>query len=243
MPESLSLVVPVYNSADTLETLHAALTETAAALAPLQYEIIYVDDGSRDASFSVIEHIAGGDPHAAGLQLRKNSGQQHALLCGIRHASGTFIVTIDDDLQYPPRYIPELLATLRQGYDVVYGIPRQRSTSGLRNLGTFLTRVLLQLVCMKPQGIEVSSFRIMTRELAAKVAADGRAHVYISASTFLHTDRAANVPIDTLPPGDSRFTLSQLSRTFFHIFFHYAPLFKRIRETGNQYIIERKIQL
>ncbi len=243
MPESLTLVIPVFNSVDTLEALHASLTETAGTLAPLQYEIIYVDDGSRDASFSVIERIAASDPHAAGIRLRENCGQQHALLCGIRHASGTYIVTIDDDMQYPPRYIPKLLTMLKQGYEVVYGIPRQRSGSRLRNLGTFLTRVLLQLVCMKPQGIEVSSYRIMTRELAVKVSADKRAKVYISATTFLHTDKAANISIETVSTGGSRFTLTQLIQTFFHIFFQYAPLFRRFQDRRKQYIIERKIHL
>lgn len=121
----ISVVVPVYNSADSLpllvQRLIAALEPQGGAL-----EIILVDDRSRDRSWQVIEELAAQDARVRGLRMMRNYGQHNALLCGIRAAQYAITVTLDDDLQHPPEEIPALLAALSDTTDVVYGIPRQQ---------------------------------------------------------------------------------------------------------------------
>ncbi len=89
------------------------------------FELVLVNDGSRDNSWESIRELAAQRPWAQGINLMRNYGQHNALLCGIRSARGEIIVTIDDDLQNPPEEIPKLLAKLAEGYDVVYGTPEE----------------------------------------------------------------------------------------------------------------------
>src|SRR5678816_854468 len=89
------------------------------------YEVILVNDGSRDKSWSIIRSLAPQYPFVRGINMMRNYGQHNALLCGIRQAKGEMIVTMDDDLQHPPEEIHKLLSKLDEGYDVVYGTPQQ----------------------------------------------------------------------------------------------------------------------
>src|ERR1700687_244792 len=132
-PLAVSVVVPVYDGAATLPELVARLAAGLAARAP-RWEILLVNDGSRDASWQVILELArarpvphelGPDrPRVHGIDLMRNYGQHNALLCGIRAAAGAVVVTMDDDLQHPPEEIPLLLDALGGEVDVVYGTPR-----------------------------------------------------------------------------------------------------------------------
>jgi len=127
--ESLAVVIPVYNGAATLPALiERLLPVVRASGAP--YEIILVNDGSRDGSWAAIEALSGQHPEIRGIDLMRNYGQHNALLCGIRASRHDVIVTMDDDLQQPPEEIPRLLAKLAEGHDVVYGTP-ERDQHGL----------------------------------------------------------------------------------------------------------------
>lgn len=130
---NFSVVVPVYNEVDNLPGMHDALT---SALQGLDYELVYVDDGSQDGSDRVLEEYAAQDPaRTLVVQFRRNFGQTAAIAAGIDHASGEIIVLIDADLQEDPADIPLLLAKIEEGYDVVSGWRRERKD-------TFLTRTL-----------------------------------------------------------------------------------------------------
>jgi polyisoprenyl-phosphate glycosyltransferase len=238
MIESLAVIVPVWNAAETLISLHTELTLAVENIST-DIRFIYVDDASSDNSFSIIADLAESDSRVSGIRLAKNSGQQLALLCGIRAASSDCVVTIDDDLQYHPRYIPLLADAVEKGYDLVYGIPKKRSNSGIRNLGTVMTRLLLQLLCRKPANIEVSSFRIMRRSLAEAVARDTRAKVYISGTSFLEDPRAACIPIDTCKTRESRYSFRQLLTVFGNIVLYYTPILESFRDAGPQYTVKR----
>src|SRR3954470_23057894 len=108
---TISVIVPVYNSQDTLNELvsrlRVVLDEAATA-----WEIVLVNDCSRDASWPAIERLAADEPRVQGINLMRNYGQHNALLCGIRAARYDVIVTLDDDLQNPPEEVPKLLAKL-----------------------------------------------------------------------------------------------------------------------------------
>ena len=115
----VSVVIPVFNEVANLDELIRRCLE-ACRKADRPFEIILVDDGSRDGSWERIRELSAGREWVRGIRLMRNSGQHNALLCGIRAARKEVIVTIDDDLQHPPEIIGPLLAKLEQGFDVVY---------------------------------------------------------------------------------------------------------------------------
>jgi len=116
---SLSIVVPVYNNASTLQELAARVNATLTERTP-NYELILVDDGSRDASWNVIRQIAAQDPHIRGLRLSRNFGQHPAISAGFSAARGDYIVLMDADLEDRPENLPLLLDKLEGGADIVY---------------------------------------------------------------------------------------------------------------------------
>lgn len=122
---TLSVVVPCYNEQESIQACHERLTEVLGA-AGESYEIVYVDDGSRDQTVALLEQIQEGDPHAVVVQLSRNFGHQPAVTAGLTEAQGSAVVIIDADLQDPPELIPEMLALWRSGYKVVYGIRQRR---------------------------------------------------------------------------------------------------------------------
>jgi undecaprenyl-phosphate 4-deoxy-4-formamido-L-arabinose transferase len=157
MTETVSVVVPVYRSRETLRELHRRIV---AALAGHAFEIIFVDDGSSDECWTLIEELARADPRVRGLRLSRNYGQHNALLCGIRAAGYELIVTIDDDLQNPPEEIPRLLAKLREGYDVVYGAADQPQHGLLRGAAASITKLVLAGAIGSSTARRVSAFRL-----------------------------------------------------------------------------------
>lgn len=161
---SLSVVIPVYNSAAILPALLPRLRAVLSALTD-RYEIILVNDGSRDASWEVASTWARRHQEIVAMNLMRNFGQHNALLCGIRAAQHEAIITMDDDLQHPPEEIPKLLAKLADGYDVVYGTPQKEQHGAWRDLSSIVVKMVLQ----GPMGAEiarnVSAFRVFRTAL------------------------------------------------------------------------------
>jgi len=119
-PVDLSIVVPLFNEAESLEELYSRVTRVLRD-AGLIYEILFVDDGSTDTSFPTLEKLHGNDPRVRAIRLRRNYGKSAALSTGFKYARGRYIVTLDADLQDDPREIPRLLAKLEEGFDLVSG--------------------------------------------------------------------------------------------------------------------------
>jgi glycosyltransferase involved in cell wall biosynthesis len=121
----LSVVIPIRNEAASLDELHRELTRTLEAWGR-PYEIILVDDGSSDESFPILEKLQAGDPRLRVIRFRRNFGQTAAFAAGFRHARGRVIVTSDGDLQNDPADIPQMIAKLEDGYDIVCGWRKDR---------------------------------------------------------------------------------------------------------------------
>ncbi len=155
---ALSVIIPVYNSAPILPELVRQLAELLPTLVA-DHEIILVNDGSRDESWSVIRRLALEHPEVHGLNMMRNYGQHNALLCGIRAARYGVIVTMDDDLQHPPEEIHRLLEKLGEGYDVVYGTPREEQHGLLRDMASQITKLVLQGAMGAETARKVSAFR------------------------------------------------------------------------------------
>ncbi len=158
MRESISAVIPVYNSQESLAPLVERLTYVLAEIAP-DHEIILVDDGSRDTSWQVIQQLSANHPRVTGIKLMRNYGQHNALLAGIRQSRFPIIVTLDDDLQHPPEELPKLITKLDEGFDVVYGTPQKMPHSLWRNLTSNLTKRILAFVMGVKTVKEISAFR------------------------------------------------------------------------------------
>lgn len=164
MTESLSIVIPVYNSEESLPSLIERL-ESVLEDVKFPYEIVLINDGSRDRSWSTIESLMEVHPQIQGINLMRNYGQHNALLCGIRAAAFSTVVTIDDDLQNPPEEISKLLAVLDQGYDVVYGTPQQERHGLWRDLASQITKWTLQHAMGAETARNVSAFRAFRTDL------------------------------------------------------------------------------
>ena len=161
---SVSVIVPVYNSEALLRPLVERLRPVLDALAT-EYELILVDDGSRDKSWDVVSDLAREQDWIRGIRMMRNYGQHNALLCGIRAARHAIVVTIDDDLQHPPEEIPRLFAALGESFDVVYGTPQREQHGLLRDLASQITKLALQKAMGAETASKVSALRVFRTEL------------------------------------------------------------------------------
>jgi dolichol-phosphate mannosyltransferase len=125
---ALSIVVPCFNEEACLAALHERLTKAAASAVGDDYEIVLVNDGSRDSSWTAMERLSAGDPHVLAVNLSRNHGHQLALTAGLDLCRGELILIIDADLQDPPELLGPMLETMRREHaDVVYGVRRSRA--------------------------------------------------------------------------------------------------------------------
>ncbi len=152
---NLSLIVPVYNEQDNLPLLFAAITESMNTLGKV-WEVIYVDDGSRDNSLAVLSEQAEKDPeHVRVISFRRNFGQTAAIAAGLDYSQGEIVVLLDADLQNDPRDIPMLLEKLDEGYDLVSGWRKQRKDNAItRNLPSMMANKLISWVT----GVELHDY-------------------------------------------------------------------------------------
>ena len=136
-----SVVVPVYNSEHTLQELYTRLEKVFRETIKEEFELILVDDGSRDRSFAVMQELREKDPRVKIIQMARNFGQHPALLCGFAHAKGEFIVTMDDDLQHQPEELPKMINVMkeRDDVDVIIASYEGRKHNLIRKLGTKLS--------------------------------------------------------------------------------------------------------
>lgn len=123
----VSLVVPVFNESEVIRAFYERATKALAALDGLSYELVFVDDGSRDDSYQQLAAFAAADPHVRVLKFSRNFGHQIAITAGIDHARGDCVVIIDADLQDPPEVVADMVAAWRRGFDVVYGVRSDRA--------------------------------------------------------------------------------------------------------------------
>ncbi|QDU75402.1 Undecaprenyl-phosphate 4-deoxy-4-formamido-L-arabinose transferase [Bremerella volcania] len=162
--DGISVVVPVYNSQDSLQELCERLDRLFDKIA-LPYEIILVNDGSRDGSWQVIQELTQHNENILGLSLSRNYGQHNALVCGVRTARFPVCVTMDDDLQHPPEAIPLLLQGLTDDLDVVYGTPANLAHSPLRNAASLLGKLAVSSALGLNAARHISAFRVIRTEL------------------------------------------------------------------------------
>ena len=186
---TLSVVIPVYNEVDSLPLLHQALHTALKDIKPLKnspghkmgWEVIYVDDGSRDGSAKILEQLVTEDPeHTVAVEFRRNFGQTTAIAAGIDHARGEVIVFLDADMQNDPADIPMILEKLDEGYDVVSGWRKDREDNALtRNLPSHMANWLISNVTgvhLHDYGCTLKAYR---REVITGFKLYGEMHRFI----------------------------------------------------------------
>lgn len=210
---SLSVVIPVFNSGDGLYALAEALAKTLPSLTST-FEVLLVDDASRDHSWQVIETLAAQYPWIRGIELMRNYGQHNAILCGIRAARHAVIVTMDDDLQHPPDQIHLLLAKLGDGYDVVYGAPANEQHGLWRDLASQITKLMLKSSMGVENARYVSAFRVFRTKLRDAFTEFQSPYASIDVLLTWATTRFAGMVVrhDARQYGVSNYTLRKLIR-------------------------------
>lgn len=163
-----SIVVPIYNSARIIDELYNRIKAEFENVIHADFELVLVDDFSKDDSFAVIQRLGETDDRVKYIRLAKNHGQQKAVLCGIEHTSGDFIVTMDDDLQHPPEEIPKLISKMESdpNINVVIGMYDSKKHNGIRKLGTRMLDALSNMVFRKDRELKLTSFRLMKSYVA-----------------------------------------------------------------------------
>lgn len=160
----LSVVIPVYEEEANLPVLYDRLTKVLAETEP-DYEIIFIDDGSRDRSVSVMHDLAARDPHVIVVELSRNFGHQVAISAGLDYARGDAVIIMDADLQDPPEVLPQFIAKWREGHDVVYAIRAQRKEGWFKRTMYALFYRLLQRIASIDIPLDSGDFCIMDRRV------------------------------------------------------------------------------
>ena len=215
----LSIVLPVYDEAGALPCLHAELTTMLASLGK-SYEIIAVDDGSRDESLAALKRLAQDDPHLVIISLRRNFGQTAAFAAGFDHARGAVVITLDADGQNDPADIPMILSRLDQGYDIVSGWRKNRKEPFfIRRLPSIVANWLISRttdVRLHDYGCSLKAYR---SEVAKNVHLYGELHRFIPALASWMGVKIAEVPVNDRARvyGKSKVGLGRTVRVLFDL--------------------------
>lgn len=225
-PCTLSILVPAFNEQDNVGLLYARLTKTLAEYGKT-YEILFVEDGSTDRTFSILKELYAGDPNVRIIRFARNFGQQMAIMAGLRYARGHVVVLIDADMQSQPEEIPLLVDTLAQGYDIVYGVRRARRDPLWRKLGSrFVSYLLYRLT-----GINVpdsaSGFIALDRQLVDRVNLfQERTKFFSGLFAWLSYGRCAHVYVTHAPrhSGSSKYNFAKLAKGAFNFICNFTDM-------------------
>jgi len=189
----LSIVVPVYNSAECLPELARRMQQDLHGQFET-YELILVNDDSPDTSWAVIAGLADEYPFITGVHLRRNVGQDNALMAGLHYATGAIVVIMDDDLQHDPSDIPFLYEELQKGYDVVYANFEEKRQALWKNLGSWFNDRVAILVLGKPKHIYMSPYKAIRREVVEEIIRYDGPYSYVDGIIFTITSSIGQIP-------------------------------------------------
>lgn len=229
-----SAVIPVYNSAAIVGT---TIDRTGAFFQQLgaSYEIVAVNDGSRDGSWEIVCDRAAKDTRVVAVDLLHNYGQHTALLAGLQISTGDYVITLDDDMQNPPEEMIHLIRTAEAGHDAVFGRFRQKQHAAYRRMGSQVISLLNTAVFHKPKGLTLSNFRLVRRDVVDRICAYRTAYPYIPGLVLMFSASPANVYVEhrARAEGRSNYTLPKIVALVMRILFNYSsfPL-RAVSATG-----------
>src|SRR5580698_7693190 len=218
-----SIVVPFHNEEENVTTLYdrlKAVMEQVLEPGRESFELVFVDDGSRDRTYRLLEEIAAVDSRVLIVKLRRNFGQTSALAAGFDHAQGEFILAMDGDLQHDPDEIPNFLAKLEEGYDVVSGWRSQRGDNFiLRRIPSSCANRLMATL----SGVDIHDFgttyKAYRREVIHNIPLYGEMHRFIPALAAWYGASICEIPIKNVnrERGKSHYGIGRTFRVFFDL--------------------------
>lgn len=212
MRDLISIVIPIYNERENIEELYERLKR---ALSDFDYEIVFVDDGSKDGSTEIIREIAQKDGRVKGVILKRNYGQTAALSAGFEVAKGDIIITMDGDLQNDPEDIPRLLEKIREGYDVVSGWRRNRKDPLIKRR---LPSSIANWIISKITGVNLHDYgctlKAYKREILEDLSLYGELHRFIPALASMNGAKVTEIVVKHHPRrrGKSKYGLERIPK-------------------------------
>lgn len=206
----ISFIIPCYCSSQTLENVVKEIKETVTERD--EYEIILINDASKDNTFEVIKQLCSDNSNIIGINFAKNFGQHAALMAGFQYAEGDVAVCLDDDGQTPPSEVYKLLDALDEETDVVYAKYRKKKHSKFRNLGSTLNAKMTEWLLGKPKGLYISSYFVVKRYVVDEILKYKNPYPYVIGLVLRTTNRIKNVEIDHRERvrGSSGYTMRKL---------------------------------
>ncbi len=211
----LSVIVPIFNEEDNVVILVEQI-QSVLNHKKIKYEILLIDDGSKDQSYSIIQQIAAKDSRVKGIRFRRNHGQTAALMAGFDHAEGEFCLTMDGDLQHDPNQIPEFIETIKKGYDLVCSYRFKRNDAIIRRFPSKIANLIARKISRLNLQDFGSTYRAYRTSLVKDIPIYGEMHRFIPIFISLMTDKIIEIPIHLKPrvKGASKYGLSRTFRVF-----------------------------
>jgi glycosyltransferase involved in cell wall biosynthesis len=215
----ISIIVPFYNEEANVEEMYARLKEVLDRTGRT-YELIFIDDGSTDRTYSLLKDMNKRDERVVVLKLRRNFGQTPALQAGFDHSRGDVVISMDGDLQHDPAEIPQFLAKIDEGYDIVSGWRKDRKDNALlRKLPSWVAnRMMKKLVKVKLHDFG-TTYKAYRRSVISSIRLYGELHRFIPALISREGFKIAELPISNIVRlrGKSNYGLSRVRRVFFDL--------------------------
>ncbi|MBN1586920.1 MAG: glycosyltransferase family 2 protein [Candidatus Omnitrophica bacterium] len=216
----LSIIVPFHNEEDVIEEFYSRLVEEAECL-PCAFEILFVDDGSEDATFRKMEELKRKDPHLKLVKLRWNFGQTAAIAAGCERAKGEIVITMDGDLQHDPKYLPEFLARMEEGWDLVSGYRTDRKGDPFwkRRFPSWIAnRLMARISGMRLRDFG-TTYKAYRRDVIQHLPLYGDFHRFIPVLSGSFKMSVCEIPIKQglRPKGKSKYGLERVPTVFFDL--------------------------
>lgn len=224
--KDISIVIPVYNSENSLEELTKRIDKVMSNLQK-SYQIVYVNDCSTDNSYETLKRIRAGNSNITIIDLFRNYGQPIATMCGFNYCNSDYVVTMDDDLQQDPEDIPILYNKIIEGFDVVIGEYSSKKHSFIRNIGSYVIRGLNKWIFkLKDKNLKFTSYRIMRGVVIDHIKGESSIYPYISGLLISATNRITNAVVchNERKYGTSSYKLSTLIALSYNLIVNYSSI-------------------
>ena len=217
----ISICIPVYNGADSIERLLAAID---SAFSAADKEVVLVNDGSHDNSAEVCRKLTARYAYVRFVDLRKNSGEHNAVMCALNYCTGDCAAIIDDDLQNPPEEIFKLIEEMEKGYDVVFAKYHKKKHSLFRNIGSKFNDLFATWLLEKPKNLYLCSFKLISRAVIDEIIRYKGPFPYVDGLILRVTDSFSSVYVNhnARESGHSNYTLKRLVRLYLNMFINFS---------------------
>lgn len=223
--KEISIVIPVYNSHECVAEISLQIKDAMEKLG-VTYEQIMVNDCSRDTSWDEIKKVCSANKNVIGINLRKNGGQDSAILAGLNYAQGNYVVIMDDDLQHSPYDISKLYEEAKKGFDVVYADFDSKKQKLWKNLGSWFNGKISEIALDKPKDIYLSPFKIICRGVVQEMIKFNNLFPYIDGLIFQVTKNITQVPVEhhKREMGKSNYNLIKSIKVFLRMLFGFSTM-------------------